>query len=185
MHCKLFLLCFFVVFNFVRQIIVKRVILKQLFVFCDIRNYLDLDNFGYHKNACLLFYAPAKQCQRYPVYFVRSVGFYVNKLITFTYFSDLILRPATIIPKSLAFFTQMLWMFLCLIWDVKPVRFVQRSLLVWIDVDVTFYTHLSHVSPAVPAHPLSFACRAFVFTKTSFLALIGCQSLAFGSCLFE
>ena len=72
-------------------------------------------------------------------------------------------------------------MFLGLIGHVEPVGLVQRSLLVWIHVDVTFDALLPSVRPAVAAHPLALAQRAFEFSETSFLALIWSEALAFRS----
>ena len=92
-----------------------------------------------------------------------------------------LLSPATIVPKPLTFLTQILRMFLGLIRYVEPVRFVQRSLLVWIYIDVTLNTLLPSVRPAISTHPLAFAQRAFELSKTSFLPLIRSKAFAFRS----
>ena len=72
-------------------------------------------------------------------------------------------------------------MFFSLVRDVEAIGFVQRSLFVGIDVDVALHTHLSHVSPTVPAHPLSFARGTLVFTEATFLALIWREAFSFWS----
>lgn len=91
------------------------------------------------------------------------------------------MSPATVVPQALALLTQILRMLLGLIRYVKPVRFVQRSLLVRIYVDVTLNALLSRVGPAVTAHPFAFAQRTFEFAKASFLPLVWSEAFAFWS----
>ena len=96
-----------------------------------------------------------------------------------------ILRPAAVVAKSLALFAQMLRVFLRLIGNVESVGFVQRSLFVRVHVDVTLDAHLSHVSPTVPAHPLSFARRALVLAEATLLSLVRRKTFALWSCLWK
>ena len=72
-------------------------------------------------------------------------------------------------------------MFLGLIRHVEPVWLVQRSLLVWIDVDVTLNALLASVRPAVSTHPFAFAQRAFEFSETPLLPLVWSEAFAFRS----
>ena len=95
----------------------------------------------------------------------------------------LTLSTTTIITQRFAFLTKMLGVLLCLVRYVEAIRFVKWSLLMRVHVDVAFDTHLSHVSPAIAAHPLALATWAFVFAKASFFPLIRCKSFAFWSCL--
>lgn len=92
-----------------------------------------------------------------------------------------LLSPTTVVPKPLAFLTQILWMLFSLIRYVEPIRFVQRSLLVWVHVDVALDTLLTCVGPAVTTHPLAFTQRTFEFSKASLLSLIWCKTFAFWS----
>lgn len=72
-------------------------------------------------------------------------------------------------------------MFLGLIRHVESVRFVQRSLLVRIHVDVTLNALLPSVRPTVATHPLALTQRTLEFSKTSFLPLVWSEALAFWS----
>lgn len=56
-------------------------------------------------------------------------------------------------------------------------------LLMRVNIDVAFDTFLPHICPGVSRHPLPLAFGALVFSKTSLLSLIRCQSLTFGTCL--
>lgn len=94
-----------------------------------------------------------------------------------------LLDTPAVISQGLAFFTEVLRMFFALVRDVQPIRFFQRTLFMWVDIDVTFDAFLSHVGPTVTAHPLSFAFGTLVFSKAAFFALIRCQSFTFGPCL--
>jgi len=91
------------------------------------------------------------------------------------------LSPATIVAKALAFLAEILRMFLGLIRHVESIRFVQRSLLVRIHVDVTLNALLPSVRPAVAAHPLALTQGTFEFSKTSFLPLVWSETLSFRS----
>lgn len=92
-----------------------------------------------------------------------------------------LLSTATIVTKALAFFTEILRMFLGLIGYVEAVGLVQRSLLMRIHVYVTLNALLPSICPAVAAHPLSLAQGAFEFSETSFLPLVWSEALAFWS----
>ena len=52
-----------------------------------------------------------------------------------------------------------------------------------VDHDVTLDALLSHVGPAVAAHPLALALGALVLPKAPLLALVGRQALAFWTSL--
>lgn len=49
-----------------------------------------------------------------------------------------------------------------------------------VDHDVTLDTVLGTVGPAAGTHPFPLALWTLVCTETSLLALVGCQSVAFG-----
>jgi len=51
------------------------------------------------------------------------------------------------------------------------------------DVYMALDAFLAHVCPAIPRHPLSLTFGALVFTETSLLALVGCQTFPLWSCL--
>ena len=92
-----------------------------------------------------------------------------------------LLRPATVITQSFALLTEVLGMFFRLIWYIKSVWLVQRSLFVWVHVDVTLNALLPCVGPAVSTHPFALAQWTFQFSKTPLIPLIWSQSLAFWS----
>lgn len=95
----------------------------------------------------------------------------------------MLLYTAAVVAEDFAFFTQMLRMLLALVRNIQPIRFLQGSLLVRVNIDVALDTFLSHVGPGVPAHPLPLAFRAFIFTETPLLSLIRGQAFTFGSSL--
>ena len=63
----------------------------------------------------------------------------------------------------------------------QSVWLVQRSLFVWVHVDVTLNALLPCVGPAVSTHPSALAQWTLKFSKTPLLPLIWSQSLAFWS----
>ncbi len=88
-----------------------------------------------------------------------------------------------VISEYLALLTQRLRVLLGLVGYIQAVRFVKRSLLVRVDVDVALDAHLPHVGPTVATHPLAFARRTLVLSETSLFALVGSEAFAFRSCL--
>ena len=58
-----------------------------------------------------------------------------------------------------------------------------EHLLVGIDENMTLDALLSHVGPAVAAHPFPLALGTLVLPETSLLALVRGQAFAFGTCL--
>lgn len=54
-------------------------------------------------------------------------------------------------------------------------------LFVRVDVDGALDALLSHVGPAVAAHPLTLALWALILAEATFFPLVRCQSLALGS----
>ncbi len=64
-------------------------------------------------------------------------------------------------------------MLLGLVGYIQAVRFVKRSLLVGVDVDVALDAHLPHVGPTVATHPLALAGRTLVLSETPLLSLVG------------
>lgn len=89
----------------------------------------------------------------------------------------MLLDSSAVIAESLAFFTQELRMDLGLIGHVQTIRFLEGSLLVWIDVDVAFNALLTVIRPRVAGHPLSFALWTFVLAEAALLSLV--RSLPF------
>ena len=52
-----------------------------------------------------------------------------------------------------------------------------------VDQNVTLDALLTHIGPAVSAHPLPLALRALVLAETALLALVWGQTFALGPCL--
>jgi len=67
--------------------------------------------------------------------------------------------------------------------QLRTTAFTKCHLFVWVDTDSALVAILTHVGPAIAAHPLSFTFGAFVDSKASLLALVWCQAFAFRSCL--
>lgn len=95
----------------------------------------------------------------------------------------MLLHSAAVVAEDFAFFTQVLRMLFTLVRHIQPIRLLQRSLLVRVNVDVALDTFLSHVGPGVPAHPLPLAFWTFILSKTPLFSLVRGQALAFGSSL--
>lgn len=97
--------------------------------------------------------------------------------------AHLSLHPAAIVAQHLALLAQVLRMFLALIRHVQPIRFLQGSLLVGVNINVALDALLPHVGPGVATHPFPLTLGALVFTEASLLPLIGGQPFSFGSSL--
>lgn len=80
----------------------------------------------------------------------------------------------TVVSQHLALLTQVLGVHFALIGHVQTIRLFQWSLFVGVDHDVALDALLSHVGPAVAAHPLSLALGALVLPKAPFFALVRC-----------
>lgn len=78
----------------------------------------------------------------------------------------------------------MLRVLFALVRDVQAIRLLQWSLLVWVNVQVALDAFLSHVGPAVAAHPLPFALRTLVLAKAALLALVRSEAFPFRTCLW-
>lgn len=68
-------------------------------------------------------------------------------------------------------------MHFALIGHVQTIWLFQWTLFVRINHDVALDALLSHVGPAVAAHPLPLALGALVLPKATLLALVWCQTL--------
>lgn len=89
-----------------------------------------------------------------------------------------------VVAERLALFAQVLGVLFALVGNVQSVRLLQGPLLVGINVEVALDALLTHVGPAVAAHPLPFALGALVLAEAALLALVRREALAFRSSLW-
>lgn len=87
-------------------------------------------------------------------------------------------HTAAVVTEHLAFLTQMLRVDFTLVRDIQTIWLFQWTLFVGVDHDVTLDAFLSHVGPAVAAHPLAFTLGALVLAKTTLLPLVRGQTFA-------
>lgn len=118
---------------------------------------------------------------------ILSGNWYFN--VTFCYRLGSLRTPArlldssTVVAQRLALFAQHLRMNFRLIRHIQSVRFLQRALFVWIDIDVALDALLTMVGPRIARHPLSLALRTLVLAEAALLALVRCFAFRFRASL--